>query len=164
MPPRHLPWPSICLVAEYTTMSAPSSSGFCSNGVANTLSTMTLAPALWASAETALISTMSRPGFDGVSTKTHFVGHLSASSHWFRSVPSTMVVSTPHLGKISVRIYRQDPNSARLPTTWSPACTIDAMDANTAAMPVAVALPTAAPSISAMRSWNISTVGFEKRE
>lgn len=32
------PWPSICLVAEYTTTSAPSVSGFWKTGVANTLS------------------------------------------------------------------------------------------------------------------------------
>ena len=41
---------------------------------------------------------------------------------------------------------------------------MQAIDANTADMPVAVALPIAAPSISAMRSWNMSTVGFENRE
>ena len=41
---------------------------------------------------------------------------------------------------------------------------MQAIDAKTAAMPVAVALPVSAPSISAMRSWNMSTVGFENRE
>ena len=45
MPPRQRPWPSMCLVAEYTTTSAPSASGLCQIGVANTLSTISRAPA-----------------------------------------------------------------------------------------------------------------------
>ena len=44
MPPRQRPWPSMCLVAEYTTTSAPSASGLCQIGVANTLSTISRAP------------------------------------------------------------------------------------------------------------------------
>ena len=51
-------------------MSAPSSSGRCSSGVANTLSTTTLAPARWASALTAARSTSSSVGLPGDSRKT----------------------------------------------------------------------------------------------
>ena len=88
-PPSTRPWPSICLVQEYTTTSAPSCSGCCSSGVANTLSTTTIAPAACASSATARRSTMSSIGLDGVSSSTSWVGCASASRHWPRSPPST---------------------------------------------------------------------------
>ena len=70
----------MCLVAEYTTRSAPSASGCWSIGVANTLSTITRAPARCASAQTASMSTRSRVGLPGVSKNTSVVGRASASA------------------------------------------------------------------------------------
>src|SRR6185437_2821329 len=67
-PPSTRPWQSMCLLQEYTTTSAPKSSGFCPSGVANTLSTTTIAPAACASSHTARRSTSSSIGLDGVSS------------------------------------------------------------------------------------------------
>ena len=159
-PPRTRPWPSMCLVAEYTTTSAPSSSGFCSTGLANTLSTTTIAPAAWASSLTALRSTISSPGFEGVSRKTMRVGRANAACHWSRSPPSTSTVSTPQRGRISVRMTLHEPKSARPATIRSPAETTEAREANTAAMPLAVAMQASAPSSRRSRSSNIVTVGL----
>ena len=63
-----------------TTASAPSASGRCSAGVANVLSTTTRAPAAWAVAATAPMSTIFSIGFDGVSIQTSFVIGPSAST------------------------------------------------------------------------------------
>ena len=41
-PPIVLPWPSICLVPEYTMISAPNFDGFCKTGDTKILSTTTL--------------------------------------------------------------------------------------------------------------------------
>ena len=68
-PPKTLPCPSMCLVAEYIIISAPNSRCFCRIGVAKTLSTTTFAPDLCANFDTLLISTISRQGLDGVSKK-----------------------------------------------------------------------------------------------
>ena len=53
-PPKTLPCPSMCLVAEYIIISAPNSRGFCRIGVAKTLSTITFAPDLCANLDTLL--------------------------------------------------------------------------------------------------------------
>ena len=79
-PPNVRPCPSMCLVVEYTTTSAPSSNGFWSSGVANTLSTTTVAPACWASSETAAMSTSSSIGLEGVSMNTQAVGVASVTA------------------------------------------------------------------------------------
>ncbi len=55
-------------------MSAPSSSGRCSTGVAKTLSTTTCAPAAWAMSQTARTSTISCMGLDGDSKNTAAAG------------------------------------------------------------------------------------------
>ena len=52
---------------------------------------------------------------------------------------------------------------ARAATTWSPALRNDRSEAVTAAMPVAVARATSAPSSSRRRSSNMVTVGLPKR-
>ena len=100
-PPRVRPWPSMYLVAECTTTSAPNSSGRCSIGVAKALSSTTLAPALCASSQTALTSTMSSIGLDGDSNSTAAAGFDSAFSHCLRSPPSTNSPCTPYLGSSS---------------------------------------------------------------
>lgn len=55
------------------------------------------------------------------------------------------------------------PNMARAATTWSPVLRADRNTAVTAAMPVAVARATGAPSSAAMRSSNMEMVGLPKR-
>ena len=138
-PPSVRPCPSMCLVAEYTTTSAPNSSGRCSTGVANTLSTTTCAPAACARSQTARTSMSSCIGLDGDSKNTAVAGVLSASRHWSRSCPSTKSVCTPNRGRISSRITKHEPNRLRAATTRSPAETSAAIATQTAAMPLAVA-------------------------
>ena len=53
---------------------------------------------------------------------------------------------------------------ARAATMWSPALRQERMAAVTAAMQVAVARASSAPSRMRMRSSNMETVGLEKRE
>ena len=74
-PPSTRPWPSMCLVPEYTTTSTPSGKPCCSSGVAKTLSSTTFAPAACASSVTAAMSTSDCIGFDGVSKNTAWVGY-----------------------------------------------------------------------------------------
>jgi hypothetical protein len=87
-----------------------------------------------------------------------------AASQAAVSVPSTSVWVMPKRGRICSTTCRQEPNMARAATTWSPVLSDDRNTAETAAMPVAVARPTGAPSSSAMRASNIETVGLPKRE
>ena len=62
-PPTTSECPPRYFVAEWTTTSAPSSSGRCRYGVANVLSTTTSAPCSWATAATAAMSTMFSAGW-----------------------------------------------------------------------------------------------------
>ena len=103
-PPNTLPCPSICLVAEYITTSAPKLRGFCKIGVAKTLSTTTKEPFFFAIFETASMSIISKHGFDGVSKKIIFVFFLKAFSQQFKSLPSISSTSIPNFGSIFVRI------------------------------------------------------------
>ena len=75
-------------MAECTTASAPSSSGRCTIGVANVLSTATIASRF--SATTPAMSTTFRSGFVGVSTQISLVSGRTARSSASRSVWSTM--------------------------------------------------------------------------
>ena len=78
-------WPARYLVAEWNTMSAPSSNGRWSAGDANVLSTTTSgrpppsAPRRATVATVATMSTTLRCGFDGVSNQTSRVRSESAS-------------------------------------------------------------------------------------
>ncbi len=92
------------------------------------------------------MSMISRLGLDGVSSRKAFVAGVTAARHSSRSGPSTSVQPTPKRGSRSSTTQRQDPNSARAATTWSPALTWPMIAAVTAAMPVAVACPISAPS------------------
>ena len=83
------------VVQEYTTTSAPSASGFWYTGEAKTLSTTTMAPALWARAEMAAMSRISSMGLEGLSSSTAAVGSDRASAHSSMFVPSTKTVVTP---------------------------------------------------------------------
>jgi hypothetical protein len=95
MPPRQRPWPSICFVAEYTTTSAPSVSGLCQIGVANTLSTISRAPPACAISAIPPMSSTSRVGLVGLSRKQVLVFGRIAFCHWSRSRPSTSVDEMP---------------------------------------------------------------------
>jgi hypothetical protein len=66
-PPSTRPWPSMYLVAECTTRTAPRLSGFCSAGEQKQLSTASSAPQAWAMSATARMSMISVSGLDGVS-------------------------------------------------------------------------------------------------
>src|SRR5262245_23296837 len=69
-PPTTSECPPRYFVVEWMTMSAPSSSGRCRYGVANVLSTTTIAPALCAASAAAWMSITFRSGFVGVSSQT----------------------------------------------------------------------------------------------
>ena len=69
-------WPEMYFVAECTTTSAPSSSGRCSSGVANVLSTATIAPCACAARAIAAMSATSSAGLVGDSNHT-----IAASAH-----------------------------------------------------------------------------------
>ena len=87
---------------------------FLQQRVAKTLSTITLAPALWAS-ETAWMSMMSRPGLEAFLQR-----HTSRP---FQRISLVQVRTVDDGGfhtvfrQISVGMWGHDPNSARLPTT-----------------------------------------------
>ena len=162
-PPSTRPWPSICLVAEYMTISAPCANGFCKIGDAITLSTMTSAPTRCASSEIIWISTSWSMGFDGVSRKTTLVSTWSALAQRRGSFPVTNSTVTPHLGKISFSTTQQELNIEAAATTRSPEETREAIDANIADIPLPVPTHICAPSIAAKRFSNIATVGFAKR-
>ena len=97
-------------------MSAPSLSGFCISGVANTLSTITSAPPACAISETAAISTRSSVGLAGVSKKNARVLGRMARCQAAVSRPSTSVQSMPKRGHSSCATYRHEPNMARAAT------------------------------------------------
>ena len=82
-------------VTLWTTASAPSSSGRCSAGVANVLSTTTRAPASCAAWATAPTSTTRSIGFDGVSSQTTRVSSRRAPRRSSRSVRSTTEYDSP---------------------------------------------------------------------
>ena len=106
---------------------------------------------------------MSKSGLLGVSIKTTFVGLLSAFAHAAGSFPFTNSKVTPHLGRNSVITTWQELNIEADATTWSPALTMQAMDANMADIPEPVATQNSAPSIAAKRFSNIATVGLWNR-
>jgi hypothetical protein len=87
-PPTTSEWPPRYFVVEWRTMSAPRSSGVCRNGVANVLSTTSNAPAAFAAAATAAMSTRLRSGFVGVSIQT---SRASATCAWAAALSSSGV-------------------------------------------------------------------------
>ena len=94
-PPSARPCPSMCLVVEYTTTSAPCATAWLNTGVENTLSTITNAPIAWAIFDTSVMSTSSSVGFDIDSKNTALVPGVTAFRHAVRSAPSTNVTRTP---------------------------------------------------------------------
>ena len=66
-PPMTVPWPLMNFVVLWMTTSAPRARGRCSTGVANVLSTTTLAPCAWAISVVLAMSITDIVGFAGVS-------------------------------------------------------------------------------------------------
>ncbi len=128
--------------------------------MANTLSITTLAPAAWAVFDTAAMSAISSRGLAGLSRNTARVVSRMAAVQAASSRPSTRVQSTPNRGSQLARIQRQEPNRARLATTWSPAFTNPIRAMVTAAMPEAVVRQASAPSSNARRCSNMRLVGL----
>jgi hypothetical protein len=80
IPPRHRPWPSTCLVAEYTTQSAPSRQGLLEHRRAHGVVDHEVGPARRATAATAAMSMSSVVGFAGLSRKnTRVLGRTAAA-------------------------------------------------------------------------------------
>ncbi len=96
-----VPWPPMNLVAEWTTMSAPCSSGRSSHGVATVLSTISGTPNPWAISDTPGRSRKSFFGLPMVSAKNALVSGRMARRHSSRSSgSSTKVTSMPSLGRV----------------------------------------------------------------
>ena len=88
--------PSMYLVVEWVTMSAPHSIGRHSTGVGKVLSTMSGTPWAWAAAAKRSMSSTESAGFAMVSPKTHFVlGRKAASSSSSVQCGSMNVHSSP---------------------------------------------------------------------
>ena len=90
-----VPWPPMNFVAEWTTMSAPHSSGRTRYGVAKVLSTTSGMPALWATAATASMSIRLLLGLPSVSMNMALVLSVMAASKLPSISGSTKVVVMP---------------------------------------------------------------------
>ena len=95
-PPTVPACPSMYLVVEWVTISAPHSMGRQLTGVAKVLSTIRGTPWRWAAAAKRSISSTQREGFEIVSPKTSFVfSRKAASSSSSVQSGETKVVSMP---------------------------------------------------------------------
>ena len=95
-PPTALAWPSMYLVVEWVTMSAPHSKGRQFTGVAKVLSTMRGTPWAWATLANFSKSSTVRAGLAMVSPKTALVsGRKAASSSASVQSGSTKVKLMP---------------------------------------------------------------------
>ena len=79
-PPSTRPCPSMYLVAECSTKSAPKSRGVCKMGVAKQLSTAKIISFPFFKAANSAISIKSKPGLEGLSQKKNLVFSLIATS------------------------------------------------------------------------------------
>ena len=95
MPPTMSEWPLRYLVAECMTMCAPRSSGRCSIGDENVLSTASRMPRLRANSARRAISTIFSSGLVGVSHQINFVFGVTAASSAAMSLRSTKLKSSP---------------------------------------------------------------------
>ncbi len=97
-PPTAAPWPSMYLVVEWVTMSAPHSMGRHITGVGKVLSTIRGTPCVWAAVANFSMSSTVSAGLAIVSPKTHLVlGRKAASSSSALQSGATKVVSMPIL-------------------------------------------------------------------
>src|SRR6266704_3192961 len=107
------------LVALCTTASAPRCSGCCRYGVANVLSTHTIAPWLCATSLTASMSTTRSNGLVGDSSHTSRVDGVIAFSTASRSVASTAVKVIPNRFITLSNSRNVPPYTSSMYTTWS---------------------------------------------
>ena len=70
----------------------------------------------------------------------------------------------PKRDRIVLKSCTVAPKMLRDATRWSPALSRPMQQVKIALIPDDVAMQASAPSSAASRSWNIATVGFEKRE
>jgi hypothetical protein len=82
------------LVAEWITISAPNSKGFCNTGVQKQLSTISKQLWAWAMEASAEMSAISIKGLEGVSKNKKRVLGFIAASQAAVSIKSTKSVST----------------------------------------------------------------------
>jgi len=109
------------------------------------------------------MSTISIVGLAGVSKKKTLVLGWIAAFQASLSRLSMVVVVMPQRGSRLSVSQRHEPNAARAATTWSPWLNWQSNAVVIAAIPVACIRQASAPSISAIRSSTIATVGFCRR-
>ena len=109
-PPTAAPWPSMYLVVEWVTMSAPHSKGRQFTGVAKVLSTMSGTPWAWAAFANFPMSRTVSAGLAMVSPKTAFVlGRKAASSSSSVQSGLTNVNSMPILRMVTWKRLKVPP-------------------------------------------------------
>ena len=106
-PPTPTPWPSMYLVVEWVTMSAPHSIGRQKTGVGKVLSTISGTPWAWAAVAKRSMSSTSSAGLAMVSPKTaRVLGRKAASSSSSVHSGETNVDSMPILAMVcAMRLY-----------------------------------------------------------
>ena len=87
-----------------------------------------------------------------------------ASTQAWLSRASIVVLSMPKRGNSWSTIQRHEPNAARPATMWSPWLSWHSSAMLIAAMPLDCTRHASAPSIAAIRSSSMATVGFCSRE
>ena len=151
-PARTSWWPFRYLVAECMTMSAPSSIGRVSTGVATVLSTTSRAPAACASSAAAAMSVTAQVGLAGVSTQTSRVAPgRSAAAMASTSPVVTKLTSRPQWAACSFSHLGRPKYITSGTTTWSPGRS-DWNTAVAAATPEANSAAAGPPSSAAIKA------------
>ena len=162
-PPITSEWPFRYLVVECTTMSKPSSSGRCTNGLANVLSATAIKPCSRAICASAARSASFSSGLLGVSTHSILVSGRIAARTASRFARSTKVKSVFALRR-RTRSNRRNvpPYRSSLATTCAPASS-SSSTVEIAARPDANAHAVAPLSRSATQRSNAQRVGLCER-
>jgi hypothetical protein len=144
-------WPLRYLVAECSTMSAPSVSGRVRTGVGTVESTASKAPASWATRAASDMSVMVQSGLDGVSNQTSRVRPGSIAARRAQRSPASMKVAcTPRLGASSA-------SHRRKPQYIAVGATTCAGRSSARKAVVAAAMPEAKRSVATPCSSRVST-------
>src|SRR5438552_9922274 len=151
------------LVALCTTASAPRCSGCCRYGVANVLSTQTIAPWLCATSLTASMSTKRSSGLVGDSSHTIRVCGVIAFSTASTSEASTGLKVKPKRFNTLSKSRNVPPYTSSMYTTWSPGLSSN-VSVLSAPIPEEKARQCFAPSRAARHSSSALRVGLPVRE
>src|SRR5438093_9949658 len=151
------------LVALCTTASAPRCSGCCRYGVANVLSTQTIAPWLCATSLTASMSTKRSSGLVGDSSHTIRVCGVIAFSTASTSEASTGLHAKPKRFNTLSKSRTVPPYTSSMYTTWSPGLS-SSVSVLSAPIPEEKARQCFAPSRAARHSSSALRVGLPVRE